>query len=389
MASLGAYDVFIVGAGLAGTVAARVFSRLGLRVALADPHLEHLPEFKTEKLEPDQVLLLRELDLLDEVRANSVRIWSVTNARGDGVLATNPIEQYGIRYPALVKVFRASVPREAMLARRVAGIELSGDRQTVCLAGGDSASARLVVLASGASAEVARAATLLRRMVSRKHSLTIGFDVARQDGRPWTFDSLTYYSNDPSQRFGFLVVFPVAGTPKEVLRINFFTYRDPKEPWARAFVDDPVRALEDSIPGLHSTIGKLAVVSKLDLRAVDLFVTDSPIRPGLVAIADAFQTNCPATGTGVSKALTDIVVLSEQLRAWMSTPGMGADKIEQFYRSERKVACDRSTLDRSLYQRRFSIEDTIRWRLQREAAFARLRLRGMARSALPLSLLKS
>jgi len=61
----------------------------------------------------------------------------------------------------------------------------------------------------------------------------------------------------------------------------------------------------------------------------------------LVVIGDAFQSVCPATGTGLTRVLTDVDVLcNECIPDWLATPGMGPEKIDRFYTQAR----DRSAI---------------------------------------------
>lgn len=66
---------------------------------------------------------------------------------------------------------------------------------------------------------------------------------------------------------------------------------------------------------------------------------------GVVTIGDAFQTSCPAAGTGVGRALNDVELLcNDYVPRWLSSPGMDVDKISQFYDDERKRAFDAATM---------------------------------------------
>src|SRR4051794_9832514 len=58
-------DIAIVGAGIAGSLAAAVLGRAGYRVALIDIRRVHMPEFRCEKLANEQLDLLREIGLFD------------------------------------------------------------------------------------------------------------------------------------------------------------------------------------------------------------------------------------------------------------------------------------------------------------------------------------
>ena len=85
-------------------------------------------------------------------------------------------------------------------------------------------------------------------------------------------------------------------------------------------------------------------------------------------IGDAFGTVCPAAGTGVVKALNDTELLcGEFIPRWLSTPGMGAEKISQFYNCPQKQKCDRETLKVSIVARRTAVDRGLHWRVRRTA----------------------
>src|SRR5689334_18151084 len=56
-------DVAIVGGGLAGSTAAAMLSRAGIRAMLIDPHPTYPPDFRCEKLDAPQVALLHKTGL--------------------------------------------------------------------------------------------------------------------------------------------------------------------------------------------------------------------------------------------------------------------------------------------------------------------------------------
>ena len=50
-------DIAIVGGGLAGSTAAAMLGRAGIRAVLIDPHPAYPPDFRCEKLDASQVAL--------------------------------------------------------------------------------------------------------------------------------------------------------------------------------------------------------------------------------------------------------------------------------------------------------------------------------------------
>ncbi len=115
-------------------------------------------------------------------------------------------------------------------------------------------------------------------------------------------------------------------------RANLFVYRDARDPWLKRLRETPVAALSDAIPGLKAITGDFAVTSAVNVRPVDLYVSENYRQPGIVLVGDAFATSCPAAGTGVSKVFTDVERLCTiHIPRWFETAGMGEDKIADFY----------------------------------------------------------
>src|SRR5882762_8844458 len=96
----------------------------------------------------------------------------------------------------------------------------------------------------------------------------------------------------------------------------------------------------------------------------------------LVVIGDAFQSVCPATGTGLTRVLTDVDVLcNECIPDWLATPGMGPEKIDRFYNHPRKLGTDRRSLTAATYSRQRSTESSVRWEIRRRGIYAATSLR--------------
>lgn len=370
----GAVDAVIIGAGLAGATAGVVLGRAGLRVVLVDSRSPYPTCFKAEKIEPDQAEVFRKFGLLDPLRPWTARIREVRNAHAGRLLDAVSIEQYGVFYHDMVNEVRRQLPpavdfRIGLVDEIVTGAEL----QRVVVASGDTITARLVVLAGGTSGRLHDGLRLRKRMIRAKHSVSFGFTIARDDGRAFPFDALTYYADVLEARIDYLTLFPI----RDVMRANLFTYRDPKDAWVRRFIAEPRDELRRALPGLTAVIGEFRVVSKVETGPIDLYVVEGHRQPGVVLIADAFQSVCPATGTGLSKVLTDVDLLCTHfVPRWLSTPGMGADKIASFYDHPRKIACDHHSLESAAYRRQVSTDASLRWSIHRRRVYFEHGLRG-------------
>ena len=356
-------DVLIVGAGMAGVTAAIVLGRAGVRVTLLDPQSTFPSLFRAEKIEPDQAELLRKFDLLDCLKPWRGDIGRVLIARGDRVAEVLQIEQYGIYYYDMVNELRRHLPPTVQFhVGRVRRLETSDQLQHITLADDTVLAARLVVLATGAAGKLHEQVGVTRRMLSENHSLSVGFTVRRPGGASFPWAALTYYPLDPDTRVDYLTLFAI----RDEMRANLFLYRDPKDPWVRAFVNNPVSELAQMFPKLADVIGSCQVTSKVEMCPIDLYVTDDAAQPGAVLVGDAYQGVCPTTGTGLSKVLTDVDVLcTSYVPAWLGTPGMDASKIAQFYADERKIASDRHSLEAAFYHRRYVTDESLPWRLRR------------------------
>ena len=78
---------------------------------------------------------------------------------------------------------------------------------------------------------------------------------------------------------------------------------------------------------------------------MDLTVAQNVEQDGVVLIGDAFQTSCPAAGTGVTRLLTDVDRLcNTHIPNWFATPGLGSSKIVQFYADPEKRAVDADSM---------------------------------------------
>ncbi|HKG95532.1 MAG TPA: FAD-dependent monooxygenase [Gemmatimonadaceae bacterium] len=367
------HDVVIIGAGLAGASAAAVLGRAGCRVVLVDPHASCPTWFKAEKIEPDQADLLRELGLMDAVMSRAHRIGRVLEAAHGRVLRAIEIEQYGVSYSDLVNAVREAVPASVeRRADRVTRIETGPDAQRVTLAGGEVC-ARLVVLATGTGGRLHEMVGISKEAVGAGHSLSCGFDLALAAERPFAFDALTYFPGSSASRAAYLTVFAMA----DRMRANFFLYRDAKDPWVRAFIADPEGELRRSLPGLERVAGPLRVTGRVEVCPTYLYRAAGHRRAGVALIGDAFQSVDPVTGTGVSKALTDVAELAALVPRWLETPGMGADKIAQLYDAPRKARSDARSLSAGVYLRRVGEMAPLRWQAHHWRWVARTGLSGL------------
>jgi 2-polyprenyl-6-methoxyphenol hydroxylase-like FAD-dependent oxidoreductase len=360
-------DIAIIGGGLAGSTAAAMLGRAGIPAVLIDPHPIYPPDFRVEKLGDAQVTRFHKTGIAEAVLRKATRSGETWIARFGYLLDKPPRAQFGILYDSLINAIRAEIPDEVeRIFAKAVSISTSADRQRIVLSNDEEVSARLVVLANGLNVGLRHALDIERRIVSRCHSISIGFDLVPV-GRPsFDFPALTYFSERPSDRIPYLSLFLIG----ERMRGNLFTYRQIDDPWLREMRRAPVATLNASLPRLKRITGSFDIAGEIKIRPADLYVNAGHRRPGVVLVGDAFETTCPVTGTGTDKVFTDVERLCNvHIPAWLASDGMSEDKIAAFYDDPVKQACDAWSSAKAYHFRSVSIDNGIHWRLQRWARF--------------------
>jgi 2-polyprenyl-6-methoxyphenol hydroxylase-like FAD-dependent oxidoreductase len=355
-------DVCVVGAGIGGASLAWTLERAGLSVVVVDAR-DRMPScFKAEKLEPDQVGLLRGLGLNSILEAVAARIRFVNVARGGKAIDRVPLAQLGAPYHDMTNAIREALPPSVpCLLGRASSLRLSDDEQTVTLADGRRIAARLVVLASGTGGGLHAALGIPRQTFREWHSIAFGFSMVPCDRAHFPFDAVTYLPDSIRERIDYLTLFAMPGT----MRANLFAYLPPRDPRVKALAAAPHAEIGRVMPGLEKVIGPWRAVTRVEVSPITLWRAVERGRAGLVLLGDAYQSACPATGSGLSKVFTDVTVLAELIPRWMATPGVGVDKTRDYYLDARKIACDDASLAAAFYRRRLNTDRGLRMRLHR------------------------
>ena len=368
------FDVAIVGGGIAGPIAALQLGRAGYRVALCDLHKEPPAEFRAEQLVGQQVGRLEELGLLGRLTRDSRLVGTATNGRLGKAIDRTQVDQYGVSYHSMVEALRDSLPDTVELIHsRVAAVANGPALQSLRLAGDRDIKARLVILATGLSTVLPKRLGLEYRMINAGHSLALGFDMdfSATSSQDSTF---VYYGEHPRDRMDYLAIFPMQGTS----RANLFCYHEQGSEWVRSFCSDPKARLLEVMPGLARMIAPFEIVSPVQVRSNDLRVATDPARDGVVLVGDAFQTPCPAAGTGIDRLLSDVDILcGTYVPSWFATPGMARDKIAAYYADPAKQAFDAECLRIAQYRRAVSTGRSVWWTVHRKQVFFRRQLRGL------------
>jgi 2-polyprenyl-6-methoxyphenol hydroxylase-like FAD-dependent oxidoreductase len=362
-------DVAIVGGGLAGSLAAAVLARAGHKVVLIDKRAVYPEEFRVEKIAGQQLDILRRLGFVRELEAVACAYDHVLNIR-DGKLVDISVGQaYGLSYDRLVAMARGLIPNPStLIVDQVTDVNCSGELQQLVLASGKRIASRLVILATGMAGALGHSLGMRRRVLASRHSVSFGFTIAPSDNAPFGFEALTCYGERPADGVDYLSLFPVAAG----MRANLFMFRDPTDPVMRELRRETRPTLLRLMPGLRPFLGDFRVIDRVQNWVMDLSIVEGHLQPGVVLIGDAFQTNCPAAGTGVTRLLVDVERLcTRHVPHWLETPGMGIEKISQFYADTDKMAADRRSLRMARFRQALTSGNDLRWNMQRRLHFLR------------------
>ena len=372
-ATSGLFDVAIIGGGIAGSAAAAVLGRAGVGVVSIDLHETFPPDFRADKVAGDQIDLMKRLGLFEELVQGAAASRSVVNIRRGRILDRQRTEEYNLPYEDLVNAVRGAIPvGVTRIAGRVADIDASAEVQHVLLSDGRKINARLVILATGNGQALREKLGIRRRILRANHSVSLGFDLRPVGRDSFDFEALTSYGASVDDRVDYISLFPF----RRSLRANLFVYRDPRDPWLKSFAADPGAALIETLPDLAPWLGAFEVVGKVQMRPVDLYEVEGARRSGVALIGDAYRSGCPSVGHGLSRAFTDVEQLCRvHIPRWLATPGMGADKISEFYDDPVKCAADARAAHAAEYRRASTTGEGLRWNIHRNRVFLQRRLR--------------
>jgi 2-polyprenyl-6-methoxyphenol hydroxylase-like FAD-dependent oxidoreductase len=361
-------DVVIAGGGLAGSLAAAMLGRAGIRAIVIDPHSVYPPDFRCEKLDGPQMRTLGLTGMANAVLRASTADRECWVARFGRVVEKRPGDQQGIMYDTLVNALRAEVSGSAgFVQAKVTDITTGPERQIVKTSTGAAISARLVVVATGLNVGIRDKLGITREIVSAGHSVSIGFDAVPGDSGGFPFRALTYFAERPADRMAYITLFPIGAA----MRANLFGYRHLHDPWLKQLRDAPRETLFAMWPGLRPLMGEFTVPEFVKIRPVDLYVTEGYRQPGVVLVGDAFATSCPAAGTGARKVLVDVERLCNvHIPRWLETPGMGEEKIAAFYDDPVKQASDAYSTAKAFGLRWFTLDTSLAGSIRRFTKFA-------------------
>jgi 2-polyprenyl-6-methoxyphenol hydroxylase-like FAD-dependent oxidoreductase len=313
--------------------------------------------------------MLHKLGFLDALDNVACRYDQVLNIREGKVVDVSVGRAYGLAYADLVAMARSQLPDpSSLIVDEVTAVNCSDDVQHIELASGRRITARLVVLATGMAGVLGYKLGIRRRVLAERHSVSFGFTIARRDDAPFDFEALTCYGERTADGIDYLSLFPV----RAGMRANLFMFRDPTDPIMRELRREPEATVLRLLPGLRPYLGDFHVTDRVQNWVMDLSVVEGHLQPGVVLIGDAFQTNCPAAGTGVARLLVDVERLcTAYAPRWLMTEGISQEKISEFYSDPDKVAADQQSLKMARFRQALTSRNDIGWDVRRRLHFLR------------------
>ncbi len=358
------FDVLIVGAGIAGVVAAWALNAKGRRVALVDPQPTTSPVFRAERISQQAAQTLKELGLFDRLERIAKPLKTTATIKGSRIEDVSSNTDYSTPLWQLVAELRKNLSSAGItvLVDRADSAETSPKVQTVQLHSGKSVQCRLLVVATGNAKPLLKSLGIQRDVISEKHSTTFGFDIECGEDFKLPTDSVSVriYKDGAD----YLNIFP---TPEGNYRGNLFTYWPTGGEQVRQFAKGDVNEiLTELAPRMKEVTGDWRAVGKVQCGSMSVVKSKGAHGPGFVLIGDAYGRICPCLGNGIQKALEDVLSLRKYLPQWLETKATLEWKtISEYYQDPSRQALEDHLFKYSLFIRDRLINNQLGWQLRR------------------------
>jgi len=342
------YDLVVVGGGIAGASLAKRMAESGARVVVLERETEFCDRIRGECLVPWGVGEARQLGVADLLRSCTQEMrWVQLSLNGQiamkrDLFATTPQSagMWGFYHPRAQEVLLTGAANAGAEVRRGANVQriVAGAKPKVEVADrnghGTELEGRLVAYCAGRNPALRTELGFEPRRGSIPLLLS-GIWVKELPAEADT--SVAYLANDLT-RGSVSALFP---QPDGRARAYFGFHPQKCErlqgdaSFAR-FREEFEKTAQDTIPfGESKPTGPLA-----SFECVDVWV-DHPYRGGVALVGDAAASNDPSWGQGLSLALRDARVLSEELlgdKDWAAAGERYAERHDQHYGTIRKVS---------------------------------------------------
>lgn len=351
----GHYDIAIVGAGAAGSLAAIQLSRFGYDIVLFDKLANYPNLLQSEQLVGGQVHTLEKFNVLQPIVRDLQLVRKAHCYKNDKLIGESINPHYGLSYQTLINRLRSLIPHSVTtIYDRITHIKMN-DYYNVLYHDGQEITATLVIIATGLNTKLTQALHI-QMDIEKNYSTTIAFDIDCNRKR----DVLVFKGENRRTKIDYFTVFPFENNR---LRGNIFSFHRPYDLWVHYFKEFPETQLRNSIN--VTQLGDFTISDKA-IRHNDVMRLRGPLPQRVMFVGDAFSTACPSSGCGLTKALNDVYILCNRyIPGWFGPnqqmTGTGLD----FYEDIDKIKYDTQAIHDTVYRKNLIMNDNPLWALRR------------------------
>ncbi|MGI1679385.1 MAG: FAD-dependent monooxygenase [Cellvibrionaceae bacterium] len=332
------HDTIIIGAGLSGLCLAHQLANQNIQCVVLDKKEIYPNSFRADKLEHNQIAALRDAKLDQFIVPKSEPIGHIKSFKSGIVEDVDTVDQYGFCYPATVNNLRRNLPEQVQFElATVTAIENSATVQKITTNSGKIFLAKIIIISTGGNESVTKLVDIKRKLDPKLNSLNFGFDVVRSDKKPFDFRGFNYHSEDPTSGVDYVTFFFIG----DIMRVNIFTQWDVRDAKAVAMRKDPIEEMKKYFEKLYDYVGDIELITKVQVFPTHFYRVKNHIQPGLIVIADEYQSVSPATGRGLDKLTKDVSLLSQKyIPEWLRIGKVGKTDIAKYYKDKEKIKTD-------------------------------------------------
>jgi len=360
-------DVAIIGGGIAGSCAATLLKKKGIKSLLIDPHDLYPKDFRCEKFNCDQMAILEDIGIAEKIYADTTHLKDIWIARFGMLVNKISYTHYGFSYETAINAVRKYLDTNRdMLTAKVKNIQAGKTCQTLVLHDGRTIRSRVVIISTGLNPGLRKQLDVKQTMLSKHHEMALGFNIEAVEENGFGFDSLTFWPERKSEKLAYFTAFK----SDDVYRVNLFGYWAKDDPITIGLQKTPHETLTELMPSLEGIMGQFKITSRVHLRPVDLYQNHPSHCDGVVFVGDAYSTSCPGAGTGTTKGMNDVAILCRHyIPVWLKLDEISSWVVDCFYKDESKLASDASSLEAAFFLKSISLEKGIIWGARRWGRF--------------------
>ncbi|PCD66971.1 UbiH/UbiF family hydroxylase [Rhizobium phaseoli] len=330
------FEIAVIGGGLAGMIAAIALARGGRNVALVAP-LSTREDRRTTALMDQSIRFLDRLTLWDKLRPAAAPLTSMRIIDGTDRLLRAPtttfraaevgLDAFGYNFPnkALTDILEQATAGEGNISRftdMAESIEISAERVSITLAGGETFAAEFAVGADGRGSKLRDTSGIGVRNWSYPQSamvLNFAHSLPHQN-----------ISSEFHTKHGPFTQVPLPGS-----RSSLVWVQDPAEAAAR--MELPLAELGRLVEArMQSMLGKVSVEEGVQLWPLSGMMAHHFGKGRIALIGEAAHVFPPIGAQGLNLSLRDIMALTDILcdRAELPVPADAGDSFDRKRRAD-------------------------------------------------------